>query len=151
LRAKALIIPSMAEGYHLARKLYQRSFSIGSMAFTNSRRKTKMIRVLVIGSMLLIAQAVPAFAEKITLACSRGPEYIVLHYTFDLKALTVKDFKGDTFPIQVTDDEVRWRWTGNGPNVVVHVYNRITARLTIYYVHTEPATITCQRAQPGPL
>ena len=44
-----------------------------------------------IGSMLLIAGVVPAFAEKVTLGCALGPEYHVMYYTFDMGAKTVKD------------------------------------------------------------
>jgi hypothetical protein len=34
--------------------------------------KGRMVRAFFGGSILLIAQAVPAFAEKVTLACSYG-------------------------------------------------------------------------------
>jgi hypothetical protein len=132
---------------HLVRELWQRSFDIGSMAFMNSRRKTKLIPVVVIGS--LIAQAVPAFAEKITLACSRGPGYVTNFWTFDLNAKTVKDPEwdpnGNTHPIQVTDDEISWS-AGGGKRI----YTLSTSQLTIYE-ETPPLTVSCQRAPRGPL
>jgi len=50
----------------------------------------------------LFAQAVSALAETVTLACSRGPGYVILYYTFDMEAKTVKHAQGGTFPTQVT-------------------------------------------------
>ena len=109
---------------------------------------TKMTRGFVIGLVLLIAQAVPAFAEKITLACSSGPGYVTNFWTFDLNAKTVKDPEwdrnGNTHPIQVTDDEIYWS-AGGGKRT----YNRNTSQLTIY--EEASVTLSCQRAPRGPL
>ena len=109
-----------------------------------------IIRVLVIGLILLVAEVVPAFAEKVTLACSRDPtQYVTLYYTFDMDAMGVKDAEGGVFPIQVTDDEIYWKVVKNWGSVV-HVYNRQSAQLVIYYYNGAQA-IACQRAPHGPL
>lgn len=55
-----------------------------------------MIRVFVVGSILLIAQAAPAFAEKVTLACGQGPGSIVFYLTIDSDAKTVEASNGYT-------------------------------------------------------
>ncbi len=63
-----------------------------------------------VAAMMVLAPSA-AFAEKITLACSLGADYVVLYFTFDLAAKTVKDYDGGKFVIQITDDEINW--TGN--------------------------------------
>jgi hypothetical protein len=107
-----------------------------------------MTRVLVIGLMLLIAQAAPAFAEKITLACSRGPGYVTHFWTFDMNAKTVKDPEwdpnGDTHPIQITEDDIYWS-AGGGKRM----YIRSTSELIIFEGDSSP--LHCQRAPRGPL
>lgn len=114
--------------------------------------RNRIIRVLVIGSALLFAQIVPAFAEKTTLACSLGSGYVTLFYTFDLDAKTVKDAEGGTFAIRITDDEIYWKRSGPAGTWqnVVHIYNRRTAQLVVYYPNGA-STTTCQRAPSGPL
>jgi hypothetical protein len=114
-----------------------------------------MIRVLVIGSMLLIAQAVPAFAEKITLACSRGEGYITLYYTFDMKSRAVlrdPNWEGGTSvsSFQISDDELNWIQRSSG-GTVAHRYNRPSGRLQTCDSVQVCSTISCVRAQAGPL
>jgi hypothetical protein len=46
----------------------------------------KITRGLAIVLVLLIAQVVPAFAEKVTLACSQGEGRVTIYYTFDMKS-----------------------------------------------------------------
>jgi hypothetical protein len=90
-----------------------------------------MLRVLVTGSTLLIALSVPAFAEKITLACSKGPGYLTKFWTFDMSAKTVKDPEwdpnGNTHPIRVTADDIYWS-AGGGKRM----YIRSTSELIIF-------------------
>jgi hypothetical protein len=112
--------------------------------------KDGMIRVVIFGSVYLFTQSAAAFAEKVTLGCGHGPEYTVLYYTFDMEVKTVKDAEGGTFPIQVTEDEIYWKWQGPTGYVVVHVYNRQTTQLTVYYSNGA-GTIACQRVPRGPL
>ena len=84
--------------------------NVGLAAIATCVLSTRMIRALGIGSILVIAQAVPAFAEKITLACSYGGDYVTLYYTFDLAAKTVVDhaaigdyaIRKDTYAIEIT-------------------------------------------------
>jgi hypothetical protein len=101
-----------------------------------------MFRVLLVGLSLLIAQAVPAFAEQITLQCGAN------FWTFDLDAKTVNDpewdSKGSTHPIQVTHDYIYWS-AGGGKRM----YNRNTSQLTIY--EGSGASYSCQRVSRGPL
>lgn len=72
----------------------------------------KMIRVAGIGAILMIAQAVPAFAEKVTLACSYGAGYHVGYLTIDTNARTVIDDQGPgpkgPWPTQITEYRVTW-------------------------------------------
>jgi hypothetical protein len=112
-----------------------------------------MIRVLVIGSILLIAGVVPAFAEKVTLACSE-PGSGLVYLTIDTIAKTVKDPLG-TYPAQITDDAVTW-YAGNGgwPNVL-NTYDRQTAQyrgwMTVQYGNINNlGTLTCVKAPERP-
>jgi hypothetical protein len=67
-----------------------------------------------------------------------------------MEALTVKDAMfGGTFPIQVTDDEIRWTDRDRGTSWV-DVYNRDTAQLREYF-YNAPTTLSCQRVARGPL
>jgi hypothetical protein len=116
--------------------------------------KDRTIRVLFVGSILLIAQAVPALAEKVTLVCSLGPGYVTAYFTFDLAAKTVKHNSTGTFAIRVTDDEISWNSHGYkgewSDRWLASIYNRQTTQLTIYEPNG-PDTMTCQRAPSGPL
>jgi hypothetical protein len=74
--------------------------------------RDRTIRVLGIGSILVIAQAVPVFAEKVTLACSLGAGYHVNYLTIDTNAKTVIDdhgtgYKGP-YPAQIAEYTVVW-------------------------------------------
>ena len=68
----------------------------------------KMIKGFFVASVCLFAQAIPAFAEKVTLACSYDSiQYVTQYLTIDTDAQTVKDPYG-TFRAQITDDSVTW-------------------------------------------
>ena len=117
--------------------------------------KNRTIRVLFVGSVLLVAQAVPALAEKITLACSLGPGYVTTYFTFDLAAKTVKHGGGGgTFATRVTDDEISWKSHGyiaeRSDLWLATTYDRLTGQLTIYFPD-EASTVPCHRAPSGPL
>jgi len=102
-----------------------------------------MIRVLVIGSMLLIAQAAPAFAEKIYLACSYdSSQYVTTYITFDTDAKTVKEPAG-TFKARITDDAVTW-FSRNAPAT----YDRQTRQLSFWLSNQMP--VPCVRATEPP-
>lgn len=67
-----------------------------------------MIQVLGIGTILVIVQAVPAFAERVTLACSLGAGYHAEYLTIDTNARTVKGDNGEsningTYPALITE------------------------------------------------
>jgi hypothetical protein len=109
----------------------------------------RMIRVFVVGSILLVAQAVSAFAEKVTLACSQGTGYMTAYYTFDMEAKTVMMPQGGPYTIQVTDDEIYWK-EQHGV-FVTFVYNRNTARLVTYDPVNGNYSIDCHKAPPRPL
>src|SRR5674476_853514 len=91
------------------------------------------LRLALAAGVLLIAQAVPAFAEKITLARSLGGDYITLYYTFDLAAKTVVDhaavgdfaIRKDTYKIEITENDIFSRINPYDSRR----YNRITAQL----------------------
>jgi hypothetical protein len=100
-----------------------------------------MIRAFAFGSILLIAQAIPAFAERVTVKCE-VPGIHTDFYTFDTDALTVLvDYYFDidhnavsgTYKIQITTAEIKWqvsnRRTGN---LMSFDYHRDTARLFIF-------------------
>jgi hypothetical protein len=106
-----------------------------------------MIRVFAAGLILLIAQVVPAFAERVALACSRGGDYIILYYTFDMSAMRVtsSEVPGESpYAIKVTEHQIYWKgYNGND-----HVYDRHAARLTIIN-QNGPSTIQCRLAARG--
>jgi hypothetical protein len=92
-----------------------------------------MIRELAIGSILLIAQAVPAFAEIVPLACTNDSDGIAFQIVFDTDALTVTD-NNHTYPIQMTDLQVTWQFKeyGFSPTGLYSyfTYNRNSGKLT---------------------
>jgi hypothetical protein len=82
-----------------------------------------MTRIFVVGSILWIAWAVPALAEKITIACSYDrAQYVTVYLTIDTVAQTLKDQTG-TFHAQITDESVTWNANG-GRNT----FNRLTGQ-----------------------
>lgn len=98
------------------------SRNVGLKAIASDVLSQRMIRVLGIGSILVIAQAIPAFAEKVTLACSLGPGYSVSYLTIDTIAKTVTDSSvkehTGTYPAQITENDVVWE----APGITGHVY-----------------------------
>ena len=128
--------------------------------------KDRMIRILGISSILISPQAVPAFAEKITLACSYGGEYVTLYYTFDLAAKTVVDhaavgdyaIRKDTYKIVITENDIFWRinaYKGFSPHTIgsARSYNLLLVRgLTIHSPSiqstTRPAIISRTSGKP---
>lgn len=91
---------------------------------------SRMIRALGIGSILVIAQAVPAAAEKITLKCGLGAGYSVMYYTIDTNARTVSVDLGagsglnGTYPAQITEYAVVWESRGPGGKMHRAMYDR---------------------------
>ena len=62
---------------------------------------------------LLIAQVVPAFAERVTLKCDVD-SYRTSYFTFDTDALTVEvevgwDLLSGTYRIQMTTSKITWQ------------------------------------------
>jgi hypothetical protein len=108
-----------------------------------------MTRVFAMGLILLTAQAAPTFAEKVTLACSHGGDYIILYYTFDMSAMRVMSTENPRpgpYAIKVTDDQIYWKdYIGQD-----HVYDRHAAQLTVNF-QNGPSTIQCRLAPKGPL
>ena len=94
-----------------------------------------MIRVLVIGSILLIGQALPAFAEIATLSCtSNGSANSKIIVVFDTDAHTVSDQNKTTapgtYPMEVTDRYVKWQSLVNSKTFHA-VYDRNSGQLTV--------------------
>ena len=92
--------------------------------------KGRMVRAFFGGSILLIAQAVPAFAEKITLACSYGGNTVTSYITIDTVAKTVKESiwtTTDTYPARITDDAITWY---SRKHNMSGTYNRQTRQLS---------------------
>jgi hypothetical protein len=116
--------------------------------------KVEMIRGFFVASVCLFAQVIPAFAEKVTLACSvDSTRYVTQYLTIDTDAKTVKESTqgGDlgTYPAEITDDAVTWYSQG-----VPATYNRTTAQLSYWgslngYTHQQEP-VPCVRAQPRP-
>ena len=108
------------------------------MSFNNG-----MIRVLVIGSTLLIAQMVPAFAEKVTLACRYHPEDTPWYMIIDTDAntVTVSYFSDPkkTYPARITDDAVTW-YSKSGNDTYVNTYDRQTGTESGEVNHGSPPT-----------
>lgn len=77
--------------------------------------------------------ATPAFADKVTLGCSLGGNYITQYFTIDSDAKTVTDSSG-TYPAQITDDAVSWVATNVPYNHQrTSTYNRNTAQVWGWY------------------
>ena len=100
-----------------------------------------MIRELAIGSILLIAQAVPAFAERVPLACTDDSKGTTHHIVFDTDARTVLETDNpyetgnNTYPMTMTDLQVTWQFTTHslfptGLNLY-WTYNRNSGKLTM--------------------
>jgi len=112
-----------------------------------------MVRVLVLSSIFLFTSVVPAFAEKVTLACSADPNrYVIIYITIDTDAKTVTDsHTAQTYPAQITADTVTWEDSmasvpGPGP---ISTYNRNTAILSGGFGFNG-ASVPCKRAPPPP-
>lgn len=91
-----------------------------------------MIRELAIGSILLIAQAVPAFAEIVPLACTDDSDGTTHHIVFDTDARTVLETNNQTYPMTMTDLQVTWQFTvlPFDPIHIYWTYNRNSGKLT---------------------
>jgi hypothetical protein len=135
-----------------------------------------MIRISIAGLILLVAQAVPAFAERITLKCT-NPAGNSRDFTFDTSALTVTVEEsqglnlfvggiGGTFPIRMTEATVTWQNHSNiDPGIPgkfdprenwSFTYHRDTAKLDTYQApgpHGPGGTLVseCVRLPPGPM
>jgi hypothetical protein len=99
-----------------------------------------MIRELAIGSILLIAQAVPAFAEIVPLACTDDSDGTTHHIVFDTDARTVGEIdnplatNNQTYPMTMTDLQMTWGFTVYhyiGPLYFYWTYNRNSGKLTM--------------------
>ena len=97
-----------------------------------------MIRELAIGSILLIAQAVPAFAEIVPLACTDDSKGTTHNIVFDTDARTVletdnpRETGNHTYPMTMTDLQVTWQFTvlPFDPIHIYWTYNRNSGKLT---------------------
>ena len=69
-----------------------------------------MKRAICLLACCFVVLATPAFAEKVTLACSLGAGRVTFYYTIDSDAKTVTETDG-TYPAQITDDAVTWTAT----------------------------------------
>ncbi len=93
-----------------------------------------MIRELAIGSILLIAQAVPAFAEIVPLACTDDVDGTTHHIVFDTDAHTVGEIdnplgNNQTYPMTMTDLQMTWDF--RIPFFRIYwTYNRNSGKLT---------------------
>jgi hypothetical protein len=107
---------------------------LGPSVAGRTGREDSMIRVLIIGSVLWIAQAVPASAEKATLACSQGTGYIIFYLAISSDANTVamsNSYGTDlgTYPARITPDAVTWVMQDYQKQNYQAIYNRHTAIL----------------------
>ena len=91
-----------------------------------------MIRELATGSILLIAQAVPAFAEIVPLACTDDSAGTTHHIVFDTDARTVLGTDNQTYPMTMTDLQVTWTLEGYVGLLTYSywTYNRNSGKLT---------------------
>jgi hypothetical protein len=89
-----------------------------------------IVRLFVVGPMLLIAQAIPAFAEKVDLMCPAWENHGAYYFTIDTEVMTVKDEDG-THPAQITADEVRWFKNNDNSGLDVRWYVRQSASLHV--------------------
>jgi hypothetical protein len=73
-----------------------------------------MIRGLAIGSILLIAQAVPAFAEIVPLACTDDRAGTAHHIVFNTDARTVLEIdnplSAENYPWEMTMTDLQMTW-----------------------------------------
>jgi len=103
------------------------------LTVTSCVSSSKMIRAFGIGSILVIAQAVPAFAEKVTLKCGLGAGYSVMYYTIDTIAKTVSVDLGassglnGTYRAQITEYGVVWESRGPDGKMYTARYDRSRA------------------------
>ena len=102
----------------------QQSSQEDDMSFTS-----RMICAFLVASVCLFTQAVTAFAEKVTLACTPPPGFVpsTIYFTIDSDARTVKDDAG-MHPAQITEDAVTWY--SNPLTGSWRSYNRQTAQLS---------------------
>jgi hypothetical protein len=101
-----------------------------------------MIRALALGSILLIAQALPAWAERVTIKCE-VPSLHLDYYTFDTDALTVLveyNFDVDhnavsgTYSIRLTVAEIKWQVRNRrSGDLMSFNYHRDTAKMFIFF------------------
>ena len=98
-----------------------------------------MIRELAIGSILLIAQAVPAFAEIVPLACTDDSDGTTHHIVFDTDARTVLEIDNPhtidnyTYPMTMTDLQMTWQFADHALGLNIYrywTYNRNSGKLT---------------------
>lgn len=102
-----------------------------------------MIRTLVIGSILLVGQVPPAFAEIVALSCTDlgsapgeaiGTPKDTIRIVFDTDAHLVTDEDNKTapgtYPMEMTDKYVKWQ-SRVGSKIFSAVYDRNSARLTV--------------------
>ena len=98
-----------------------------------------MIRELAIGSIILIAQAVPAFAEIIPLACTDDRAGTTHHIVFDTDARRVSEIDNPlsadiSWPMTMTDLQMTWGtqiFHFLGPLYVYWTYDRNSEKLTM--------------------
>ena len=115
--------------------------------------KDRRLRAFFGGSILLIALAGPAFAEKVTHGCSLGPGYSTFYLTVDTVAKTVNESAGTytgAFPAQITDDAVTWH-----SHDVLSIYNRLSGQITSGWNVLNGEThqmepVSCVRARQSP-
>jgi hypothetical protein len=111
-----------------------------------------MIRVLIIDLMLMIAGAVPAFAEKVTLGCRYDSSRLFYYITINTDAKTVTIAAPGsplpvTHPAQITDDAVTWYEGDN--NTYPNTYDRRTGLFSGQYNYGDPP-LPCVRPPAPP-
>jgi hypothetical protein len=111
-----------------------------------------MIRVLIIDLMLIVAWAVPAFAEKIILGCRQDSSELFYYIIIDAHAKTVT-IKAPgpplpaTHPARITEDAITWYEGGN--NKTVNTYDRQTGLFSGQYNYGG-APLPCVRPPTPP-
>jgi hypothetical protein len=111
-----------------------------------------MTRVLTIGAVLLIAQIVPAFAQKIplTLRCPAQGNVGPFYFTIDLDARTVKDATG-IYAAEITADLIRWHQKNQYGGWWPRTYVRQSASLTVVYDRESVTWFDCVKAPEPPV
>lgn len=110
--------------------------------------RDRIIRAFVCGS--VCSFIVPAYAQKVTLACSNGPEYVTSQITIDAGAKTVTDF-GRTHRATITSDTVTWEDTTLGGTCAIWKYDRRTAEIYEFCNgHPTGRPTPCVKAPPPP-